>query len=151
VSPRERILLTREPIDVNAVHDAVRDPTCGAICCFVGTSRDVHQGRPVASLEYEGYEAMAEKELQRLAERIREHHPAVVRVCLVHRLGEVPLTEASVAVAVSTPHRAESFEACRYGIDSLKAELPVWKKEHYTDGSLPEWVANSESGTKVSK
>ena len=147
---RDTILLTREPIDVNAVHDAVRDPACGAICCFVGTSRDVHEGRPVTSLEYEGYDEMATKELGRLAERIRKNHPAVVRIALVHRLGEVALAEASVAIAVSTPHRGESFEACRYGIDSLKAELPVWKKEHYDDGSQPRWVSNSETAPKVS-
>ena len=141
----ERVLLTHAPIDLGAVLDAVRDPRCGGICCFVGTSREVHEGRPVAGLSYEAYEPMAERELVRLAAEVRARYPAVVGLCLVHRLDEVPLAEASVAVAVSTPHRAEAFEACRYAIDALKARVPIWKKEHYRDGAEPRWVSNRES------
>ena len=131
--------------------DAVRDPSCGGICLFLGTSRDIHEGRPVTGLSYEAYEPMAEKELEKLAAELRERFPAVVGVSIVHRLGEVPLTEVSVAIAVSTPHRAESFEACRYGIDALKQRIPIWKKESYQDGSDPRWVANKESQLEVPK
>ncbi len=141
--------LTRDPIDVARVHEAVRDRRCGGICCFVGTTRDHHEGRQVAQLAYEAYEAMAAKELERMAAELRRRFPGVVGVCLVHRLGEVPLAEASVAVAVSAPHRDEAFRACRWGIDELKARLPVWKKESYVDGSDPRWVANRESAQQV--
>ncbi len=149
MSDPKLLLLTENPIDVSAVYEAVRDPRCGGIACFVGTTREVHEGRAVASLSYEAYRPMAEKGLARLADAIRERFPAVVGVCIVHRIGKVPLAEASVAVAVSTPHRGEAFEACRFGIDSLKIELPVWKKESYQDGSEPRWVANRDSSNKV--
>jgi molybdopterin synthase catalytic subunit len=142
------IRLQEDPIDIAAVHDAVRDPRCGAICCFEGTSRDVHEGRPVAQLRYEAYRGMAERELSKLAAEVRTRFPAVVRVCLVHRLGDVPLAQASVAVAVSTPHRAEAFEACRWAIDALKASVPIWKQETYRDGGDPRWVANREAGRR---
>lgn len=139
------MLLVDGPIDLRAVHEAVRDPRCGAICLFEGTARDHHDGRPVGQLAYEAYRPMAEKELRRLAAEVRARHPAVVRLALAHRLGDVPLAEASVVVAVSTPHRADAFEACRYTIDALKARVPIWKRESYTDGAAPQWVANEEA------
>lgn len=139
------VLLTDGPIDLRLIHEAVRDRRCGAICLFEGTARDVHEGRPVGGLAYEAYRPMAEKELRRLAADIRAGHPAVVRLAVAHRLGDVPLAEASVVVAVSTPHRAEAFEACRSAIDALKARVPIWKRESYTDGADPRWVANAEA------
>ena len=145
MAERQLIQLTEEPIDLAAVYDAVRDPRCGGIAIFVGTTREVHDGRPVALLSYEAYRPMAEKGLADLARRLRERYPSVVGVCMVHRLGDVPLAEASVAIAVSTPHRGEAFDACRFGIDTLKAEIPIWKKESYKDGGDPQWVANSET------
>jgi len=149
VADEPRIELTSGPIDIQAVYDAVVDPRCGGICCFVGTSREVHEGRPVAGLSYEAYEPMAERELLSLARDVSARFPDVVKVCLVHRLGEVPLAEASVAVAVSAPHRVEAFAACRHAIDALKERIPIWKKESYLDGSDPRWVANPESRAKV--
>jgi molybdopterin synthase catalytic subunit len=139
------IRLTQEPIDIGELYRAVTDPSCGAIACFVGTSRDVHHGRPVDRLSYEAYGPMAEKGLHKLAAELREAYPSLVHLALVHRLGDVPLAEASVVVAASTPHRAEAFAACRAGIDRLKAEIPIWKKEFYKDGGDPVWVANCES------
>lgn len=139
----ELLDLTNEPIDVGALYDAVRDPGCGAVTCFVGTTRDVHEGRAVARLSYETYEEMAREELGRLASEMRSRYPGVARVAIVHRLGEVPLAEASVVIAVATPHRSEGFEACRWGIDALKERLPVWKKELYADGGAPQWIANA--------
>lgn len=147
---RTLTLLTQEPIDLNGLHTFLRDPACGGVCVFVGTTRDVHEGRPVAQLSYEAYEPMAESELARLCDEVRAQFPGVTRVALVHRLGEVPLTEASVAVGVSAPHREEAFAACRHGIDTLKARIPIWKKESYRDGTDPRWVANRESGSQVS-
>ena len=141
------VLLVDEAIDLGAVHEAVRSPTCGAVCTFVGTAREVHEGRPVARLEYEAYRRLAERELRSLAEEVRTRFPGAHGVALVHRLGTVPLAEAAVAVAVSAPHRDEAFRACRHAIDALKARVPIWKRESYRDGSDPRWVENPGAGT----
>jgi molybdopterin synthase catalytic subunit len=141
----DRVLLSHDPIDVAAAYASVQDPRCGGIALFVGTTRDTHEGRQVELLAYEAYEAMALKELEALVADIHVRWPDVVHACIVHRLGEVPLGEASVLVAVSTPHRVEAFAACRHGIDALKASVPIWKKESYRDGADPRWVANRES------
>lgn len=140
--PTTLVLLVDEAIDLVAVFDAVRAPACGAVCTFVGTSRDMHEGRPVAWLEYEAYRPMAEQELRKLADEVRTRFPGAHGVALVHRLGAVPLAEASVAVAVSTAHRDEAFRACRWAIDALKQRIPIWKRESYKDGGPPRWVAN---------
>jgi molybdopterin synthase catalytic subunit len=151
VEPVTLVELVEAPIDLGTLYDAVRSTSCGAITLFVGTSRDVHQGRPVQQLDYEAYEPMARQELRKLADEVRQRHPAVVGVAVVHRLGNVPLAEASVAVAVSTPHREEAFTACRWAIDTLKVRVPIWKKESYRDGQEPRWVANRESNARVSQ
>ena len=143
--------LVEAPIDVGALYDRVRAPACGAVSVFVGTTRELHEGRPVERLDYEAYRPMAERELAKLVEELRAEHPAAHGVAVVHRLGHVPLAEASVAIAVSTPHRAEAFAACRWAIDTLKARVPIWKKESYSDGQEPRWVANREANTKGAK
>ncbi|MCO5169149.1 MAG: molybdenum cofactor biosynthesis protein MoaE [Planctomycetes bacterium] len=139
------IRLQVERLDAGWAHDAVRDPRAGAICCFEGTTREVHEGRPVASLAYEAYQGMAEREMAAIVAEARRRFPGLVRMCLAHRLGEVPLAEASVLVAASAPHRAEAFEACRFAIDALKASVPIWKKESYRDGGDARWVVNREA------
>ncbi|MBL4849604.1 MAG: molybdenum cofactor biosynthesis protein MoaE [Planctomycetes bacterium] len=139
------IELTRDAIDVGAAYARLVDPACGGVCLFVGTTRDSHEGRPVEELSYEAYETMAKTELEGLASQLRERFPAIVKLSLIHRLGVVPLAEASVLIAAATPHRPEAFEACRAGIDELKARVPIWKKESYRDGSSPAWVSNKES------
>ena len=141
----DHVELTRDPIDVGAAYARVVDPACGGVCVFVGTTRDLHDGRPVEELSYEAYEAMAQGELEALARSLRERFPALVKVVLIHRLGVVPLGEASVLIATSTPHRPEAFASCRAGIDELKARVPIWKKESYRDGAAPAWVSNKES------
>lgn len=142
---RDWIELCAEPIDVGAAYARVVDPACGGVCLFVGTTRDTHGGRPVEELAYEAYQAMAEQELRGLAAELRARYPDLVKLCLIHRLGVVPLAQASVLIAASTPHRPEAFAACRAGIDELKARVPIWKRESYRDGSDPSWVANAES------
>lgn len=144
-APRQLLELTHAPIDLARVYAAVTDPRCGGICCFVGTTREEHEGRRVAGLAYEAYEPMARKGLEELAAEARARFPELVGLCLIHRLGEVPLAEASVAVAASTPHRDAAFAACRWAIDALKARLAVWKKESYVDGGDARWVANREA------
>ena len=128
------VRLVREPIDVASL--AGTTPADGALCLFVGVVRNENQGRAVLRLEYEAYEEMALPLMEEIAAETRRLHP-VTDVRLVHRLGRLEIGEASVAVAVSSPHRAEAFAACRFAIDTLKAKVPIWKKELYADGS--EW------------
>jgi molybdopterin synthase catalytic subunit len=125
------VRLVREPIDVAALQAAGSGD--GALCLFVGVVRDHNEGRRVLRLEYEAYEEMALPLMERIAGDCRERW-RVSDVRIVHRLGPLAIGEASVAVAVASPHRREAFEACRYAIDTLKATVPIWKKEFYADG-----------------
>jgi molybdopterin synthase catalytic subunit len=124
--------LVREPIDAAALARAT--PRDGALCLFVGVVRDENRGRTVVAIDYEAYEEMAQALLEEIGEETRRLFP-VTEVRLVHRLGHLGVGEASVAVAVASPHRPEAFAACRHAIDALKARVPIWKKEHYADGS----------------
>jgi molybdopterin synthase catalytic subunit len=125
--------LTRAAIDVGALHTA--SPGDGALCVFVGMVRNQNAGRPVLSLEYEAYEEMALPLMEEIEGAVRRRWP-VTDVRIVHRLGHLEIGEASVAVAVASPHREEAFAACRYAIDTLKASVPIWKKERYADGEV---------------
>jgi molybdopterin synthase catalytic subunit len=125
--------ITEDPIDTASLMAAVTDPTAGGVVLFVGTTRDRNEGRAVARLEYEAYREMAVAEMARIGDELRRRWP-VVRVAMVHRIGVVPIGEASVAIAVSAGHRDEAFAACRHGIDALKESVPIWKKEYYEDG-----------------
>ena len=136
------IHLTNEPIDHAAVTELVRRPDCGGVVVFLGTVRDLTDGRETAALDYEAYPGMAEKKLAEIERETRDRWP-IGEVALVYRLGHLGVGEVSVAVAVSSPHRAEAFEACRYAIDRLKAVVPIWKKENRADGSA-EWVHPGE-------
>ena len=132
------IRLTHEPIDYHALTDAVVRPDCGGVVLFLGTVRELTDGRVTTALDYEAYPAMAEKKLAEVEAETRARWP-VGDVAIVHRLGRLELAEVSVAVAVSCPHRAQAFEACRYAIDRVKQVVPVWKKENWADGTT-EWV-----------
>jgi molybdopterin synthase catalytic subunit len=132
------IRLTAEPIDYHALTEAVRRPGCGGVVLFLGTVRDLTGGRETVALDYEAYPAMAEKKMAEIEEDTRRRWP-VGEMALVHRLGRLGVGEVSVAVAVSCPHRAEAFEACRHAIDRLKELVPIWKRENWADGAT-EWV-----------
>lgn len=132
------IRLTSEPIDYHALTEQVRRPECGGVVLFLGTVRDLTDGRVTAALDYEAYPSMAEKKLAEIEQEVRQRWP-IGDVALVHRLGHLQVSEVSVAVAVSSPHRAEAFEACRHAIDRLKQIVPIWKKENWADGAT-EWV-----------
>lgn len=132
------VRLQAEPLDAAEVLRFLQDERCGGIDLFVGTTRRWTDGRETARLAYEAYEPMALREMARLAEAAAARWGAE-RVCLWHRLGEVPPPEASVLVGVATPHRAEAFAATRYLIDTLKEQVPVWKREVYADGRAA-WV-----------
>lgn len=135
--------VTQTPLDVQRVVDAVAHASAGAISSFVGTTRDHFQGKRVLRLEYEGYEPMAASELRKICAQTRRQWPGVVRIALVHRLGVVPVKEASVVVAVSSPHRRDAIEACAFAIDALKASVPIWKSEQY-EGDERVWKENAE-------
>jgi molybdopterin synthase catalytic subunit len=132
------IHLIAEPIDHAALSEQVRRKNCGAVVTFLGTVRDLADGRVTVALDYEAYPAMAEKKMAEIECETRERWP-VGEMVMVHRLGHLDLGEVSVAVAVSCPHRAQAFEACRFAIDRLKEIVPIWKKENWADGCA-EWV-----------
>jgi molybdopterin synthase catalytic subunit len=132
------IRLTNEPIDYTALSESVRRPGCGGVVLFLGTVRDLTGDEVTEALEYEAYPGMAESKLADIEREARGRWP-VGEMAVVHRLGRLGVGEVSVAVAVSCPHRAEAFEACRYTIDRLKQIVPIWKKDHRPEGSS-DWV-----------
>lgn len=132
------VRLQAEPIDYAALVESVRTPSCGAVVLFLGTVRELTEGRRTLALDYEAYGAMAEKELAKIDAELRRRWP-VGEAAIVHRLGRLELGEVSVAVAVSAPHRAQAFDACRCAIDRAKETVPIWKQEHWADGAA-EWV-----------
>lgn len=129
--------IVAEPIDAEALADLVRTDACGAVCVFKGVARRYSRGREVVHLEYEAYPPMAERKFAEIAEEVRLKW-GVDRIAIVHRVGVVPIGEASVVVAVAAPHRREAFAACQYAIDTLKQSVPIWKKEVWSDGS--QWI-----------
>jgi molybdopterin synthase catalytic subunit len=127
--------LSSAPLPVADAATWVVRPDCGATVVFTGTARDHAPGRPgVHLLEYEAYEDHAEQRLALVASALRDRWPSVGRVALLHRTGPVGIGEPAVVVAVSAPHRAEAFDAARFGIDELKASVPIWKKEAWQNG-----------------
>ncbi|MBI3098345.1 MAG: molybdenum cofactor biosynthesis protein MoaE [Planctomycetes bacterium] len=125
--------LTREPVSVDRLLCGVTDSRAGAIVLFLGVVRDHARDRSVSAIDYEAYAAMAENALSEI-ERLTSSQPGVCRAALVHRLGSLSVGEISVAIAVSAGHRAEGFDACRFAIERIKKDVPIWKKEHGADG-----------------
>lgn len=133
--------ITDVAIDPAALLAAVADPAAGASVVFLGTTRNENAGRKVVRLEYEAFAGMATKEMRRLATQAKRRWP-LRRVAMVHRIGVVPVGEASVGIAVSAGHRAETFEACHWLIDRLKESVPIWKKEHFRGGTI--WIGEQQ-------
>ena len=131
------VRLTDEAIDLAAVVAEVARDEAGAVATFVGTTRVTSRGRTVHHLEYEAYEGMAEQEMRRIAALLQERYE-LCEVAIAHRIGRVEIGEASVAIAVSAPHRADALAACKDAIDTLKETVPLWKKEVYEGGE--EWI-----------
>ena len=130
------VALTDETLPIDAAYQWAVRPDCGAVVLFSGTVRDHAEGRPgVTSLEYEAYAEQVEPRLAAIADDIRRRWPDTGRVALLHRIGLLELGECSVVVIASAPHRGEAFDAARYGIDTLKATVPIWKREVWSDGS----------------
>lgn len=130
--------IVHEPIENDHVLSHVGADQDGAVLLFLGVVRDHADGRPVTGMTYESYEEMATPVLREIAEEAAARLGSD-RVAVVHRVGELGIGEVSVAIAVSSPHRAETYDASRYVIEEIKKRLPVWKKEHYADGA-DEWV-----------
>ena len=139
--PAIHIELTSEPILSNQLSQLVSDPGCGATVTFLGTVRDEHYGKPVDRLEYAAYSSMAESEMKKIAEELICRWSAK-SVSMVHRLGVLEIGETSIGIAISFPHRAESFEALKFAIDTFKETVPIWKREFFSNGEAI-WVEGS--------
>jgi molybdopterin synthase catalytic subunit len=149
-----RVALVDREIDVARLMSEVSDHACGAVTVFLGCVRDVNDGRAVSAIEYSAYRPMAEREMLAIATEAREAF-GVTRLVIEHRLGTLRLGDVSVAVVAAHPHRAPALDANRYAIEQLKLRVPIWKLEHYVDGTR-DWVAaaavaagtgNGEQGT----
>ena len=130
--------VTSDPIEPAVVLERVGTPEDGAVALFLGIVRNSNDGRPVSGMEYEGYGDMAREQLAAIV-REAAGRANSDRVAVVHRLGELEVGEVSVAIAVSSPHRAEAFDAARYVIEEIKTRLPIWKRERYLDREA-EWL-----------
>jgi molybdopterin synthase catalytic subunit len=143
------IHLTSAPIDAATLLEQVTHPRAGAVVLFLGTTREITEGRQTVALDYEAYQELAERRLRDLEVEARRRWP-VIECIMVHRLGRVPPAEASVAIAVSTPHRSDAFAAGQWLIDSLKRDVPIWKREEWADGSM-EWIHPGMCEDKLTK
>ena len=132
------IEITPDSIIQDKVIKAVECPEAGAIDVFIGTTRNSTQSKKVLKLEFESHESMAVKEIQKIIDKAFEKW-SISKVAVSHRVGVVEIGETAVVIAVSAPHRAAAFEACRYVIDTLKQTVPIWKRETFEDGQV--WVA----------
>ncbi len=132
--------VTREPLALDPLAAQVARNTAGAVATFLGIVRELSRGRQVVHLEYEAYPEMAEATMRQIGQEIRAKWP-VDDIAIVHRIGVLRIGEASVAIAVSAPHRHAALEACAYAIERVKAIVPIWKKEVWSDGS--QWIGST--------
>ena len=131
--------ISKEPIDIQAVIDKVVQRDAGAITTFIGTVRELTKGKKTLFLIYEAYEAMAVKKLEQIGQEIEQRWEGS-RVAITHRVGRLDITDVAVVIAVSTPHRADAYDANRYAIERIKEIVPIWKKEHWEEGEA--WMGN---------
>ena len=134
--------VTKDNLDLQALVRYVTAPEAGAIATFIGTTRNNNEGRKVIALDYEAYPEMAEKELARLGEEAKRRWK-IERMAIVHRIGPVQIAEPSVIIAVSSAHRDDAFQACRFAIEEIKKSVPIWKKEVFEGGEI--WIG-TQSG-----
>lgn len=131
--------ITKEPISIQEIVDKVVKREIGAIDTFIGTVREFTKGKRTLYLEYDAYVSMAEKKLEQIGDEIKEKWPDAT-TAITHRIGRLEITDIAVVIAVSTPHRNDSFEAARYAIERIKEIVPIWKKEHWEDGQM--WIGD---------
>lgn len=137
---KDSFSITFAPLSLTEVYALTDAPANGAVVVMSGTVRNQTDGKSVVALEYQAYEPMAIRVFEAIASEIRKRWPDVNRIVIHHRTGRLQIGEISVLVAVGCPHRSEAFEACKYAIDTLKHNAPIWKKEHWADGSSS-WVS----------
>jgi molybdopterin synthase catalytic subunit len=135
--------LTNDSLDPKAISDFCTTPTCGAVVVFLGTTRNNFEGRTVTTLSYEAFTTMAISELEAICNEAIEKFPGTIKASIHHRLGEVPVGETSIVCCISSEHRKEAFYACEWMMHDLKARVPIWKKEHFTEGEAI-WKENIE-------
>jgi len=140
INVEDNFVITFVPLVLEDVYRLADDPANGAVVVMSGTVRNQTDGKPVVSLEYQAYEPMAINVFRQIAKELRQQYPQVNRVVIHHRTGHLKIGEISVLVGVGCPHRGEAFAACQYAIDTLKHNAPIWKKEHWADGSSS-WVS----------
>jgi molybdopterin synthase catalytic subunit len=133
-----RAALVEHPLNIASLTDEVSSPACGATSVFLGTVRNINEGREVTGIEYTSYSAMAIAELGRIVQEAAERF-STERIVVEHRIGTLTLGDASVAIAVAHERRAPAMDASRYIIEQIKKRVPIWKREHYADGTR-EWV-----------
>ncbi|MEE9374292.1 MAG: molybdenum cofactor biosynthesis protein MoaE [Saprospiraceae bacterium] len=131
--------ILENPLSVQACIDFVADDSAGGHVIFIGTVRNHTKGKEVLRLNFEAYVPMAQKEMQKICDKIREKWPHIMKISMHHRVGALAIGEIPIIIAVSAAHRAKPFEACQYAIDTLKKTVPIWKKEYFEDGEI--WVA----------
>jgi molybdopterin synthase catalytic subunit len=139
--------VVRTPLDIQELIRYVTDPSAGAIATFIGTTRNNNEGRKVIALDYDAYPEMAEKELRRIGEDAKNKWK-IERMAIVHRIGPVQIAEASVIIAVSSAHRDDAFQACRFAIEEIKKTVPIWKKEVFEGGEV--WIG-TQTGQPLSE
>jgi molybdopterin synthase catalytic subunit len=137
---KDNFSITFAPLSLGEIYSLADDSANGAVVVMSGTVRNQTDGKSVVALEYQAYEPMALRVFEMIAADIRNRWPEVNRVVIHHRTGRLQIGEISVLVAVGCPHRSEAFAACKYAIDTLKHNAPIWKKEHWADGSSS-WVS----------
>lgn len=137
----KRFWITKKPIDLMDVYTKVIRPEAGAVSTFTGIVREFTHGKRTLYLEYQAYTSMAEKKLAEIGDEIAAKW-GDTKTAIVHRIGRLDISEIAVAIAVSTPHRKDAFAASRYAIDRIKEIVPIWKKEHWEDGSV--WIGNQQ-------
>lgn len=140
VHRNDHFAITFAPLSLEEVYRLADDPANGAIVVMSGMVRNNTEGKAVVALEYQAYEPMAIRVFQQIAAEIRQTWTDTTHVVIHHRTGKLQIGEISVLIAVGCPHRTEAFEACKYAIDTLKHNAPIWKKEHWQDGSTS-WVS----------
>ncbi|KAM8961917.1 molybdopterin synthase catalytic subunit-like [Pelodytes ibericus] len=143
-APHDFIKISSDKLSTDEISQLVIAPDCGAVSVFIGTTRNNFDGKKVVYLEYEAYVPMAELEIKKILSDIRQKWPSIKHIAVHHRLGMVPIAEASVVIAISSPHRTASLDAVAYCINTLKATVPIWKKEVYQEDENCTWKENKE-------
>ncbi len=137
MNPNIAIKITSNKLNLQDCYDFVQDDSCGGIAFFIGTVRNLTQDKKVTLLDFSTYTPMAIKEMEKIAKQAIEQF-SIKKIAIHHAKGKLEIGEIPVIIAVSSPHRKDAFKACQFAIDSLKETVPIWKKEHFTNGEV--WV-----------